>query len=170
MSHLTSWTLIPPESVTPTAANPFPFTAPTVPLDARSAATGLGLLRPFRFDRKADFASGSGPELINAALGQLIGTICQSATSRGELPWRTQFGSQVPLLRFANNDPILRDLVRVRVQEAVERWEPRVLITDISTVPSTDPNAVVARIHWKLRQTQSNASAVLSAGRVDVAL
>ena len=35
---------------------------------------GFGLLRPFRRDRKADFAAAGGEALLRSAVGQILGT------------------------------------------------------------------------------------------------
>ncbi len=51
------------------------------------------LLIPFRRDKKRDFASGTGPDILRSKVLQTL--LTQGATSRssGELPWRTAFGA-----------------------------------------------------------------------------
>lgn len=100
------------------------------PLDA---FLGSGLLGPFQRDRKGDFANGSGVAVVKSAIRQILGVRGANDRVQGELPWRTEFGSSLPLLRHRNNDLLLEDFARVFVIEAVERWEPRVTITDVQT-------------------------------------
>lgn len=88
---------------------------------------GQGLLRPFRRDQKADFAAGAGIELVKAAVEQILGTKADSVRAPGELPWRTDFGSRLHLLRHQNNTDALRDQARLMSQEALQKWEPRVV-------------------------------------------
>jgi phage baseplate assembly protein W len=59
---------------------------------------------------------------------QILGTICDTGVTRGELPWRTEFGSAVELLRFKRIDEALEDLADVYVFQAIQRWEPRAII------------------------------------------
>jgi len=52
--------------------------------------------------------------------------MCGSAVSQGELPWRTEFGSLLHLLRLRNNSPALAELARSRLVEALTKWVPQV--------------------------------------------
>ncbi len=92
---------------------------------------GYGLLRPFRRDRKADFAAAGGEALVRSAVGQILGTMAGSEHTQGELPWRTEFGSLLHLLRHQKNDAVLQELARVHVVDALKRWEPRVQVTSV---------------------------------------
>lgn len=113
--------------------------------------TGRGLLRPFRRDQKRDFASGTGAELVAAQLGQVLGTIASSEVTGGELPWRTEFGSLLHLLRLSNADPALVEEARAFVALAIQRWLPRVRVLDIELVPAQIDSALILRITWSLR-------------------
>lgn len=60
---------------------------------------GFGLLRPLRRDQKADFAAAGGGQFIRSAVGQILGTVGSSDFTQRELPWRTDFGSLLHVLR-----------------------------------------------------------------------
>jgi phage baseplate assembly protein W len=93
--------------------------------------TGQGLLYPFRREHD-DFASGEGAELIRSNIRTVIATKAASpdGSFRGEYPWRPDFGSQVGQLLHANlPDGIEESLAKVYVTDAVERWEPRAIIS-----------------------------------------
>ncbi len=66
-----------------------------------------------------------------SAVGQILGTKAQSETTQGELPWRTQFGSLLYLLRIRNNSPALVEVARAFVVRALQEWEPRIRVTRV---------------------------------------
>jgi phage baseplate assembly protein W len=90
---------------------------------------GFGLVRPFQRDAR-DFAAAGGEQLVRAAVGQVLGTVGASENTPGELPW-TEFGSLLHRLRHQKNDSVLQELARVYVVDALKRWEPRVVVTDV---------------------------------------
>lgn len=111
-----------------------------------------GLLRPFRRDRKADFAAGSGEALIRAAVGQILGTMAASEFTPGELPWRTEFGSGLHVLRHRKNDALLQELARIHVVDALMRWEPRVRVTSVQIMRERDrgENVLAIRLRYRI--------------------
>jgi phage baseplate assembly protein W len=86
-----------------------------------------GLLRPLQRDSN-DFASVNGQRLLESALGQLLGTRCDGNGVQGELPWRTEWGSQLHLIRHRNNDVVTAEMARQYIIEAVGRWMPMVRV------------------------------------------
>lgn len=110
-----------------------------------SAISGRGILRPFRRDKKTDFSNGQGAALVRSAVGLVLGTICGSETSHGELPWRTEFGSLVHLLRMRNNSPALAELARNRIVGALQRWVPAVRVRAVLVTQKGDKTTVSTR-------------------------
>lgn len=98
---------------------------------------GAGLLRPFVRDQKNDFANDAGLALIKACIGQVLGTRAadDSGEQQGELEWRPAFGSKLHLLQHRKG-PLLSELARFYVVEALSRWEPRVV--NVSATSSFD--------------------------------
>ena len=113
---------------------------------------GFGLLRPFRRDRKRDFAAAGGEQLIRSAIGQILGTRGSSEFTQGELAWRAEFGSLLHTLRHQKNDIVLQELGRTRVAEALKRWEPRIVVTAINVSGQTQEgdNVLVIRIRFDI--------------------
>ncbi len=103
-----------------------------------------GVLIPFRRDRKRDFASGEGEELLASKVEQLLATEGASARSSGELPWRTAFGTPLQLLRHQRNDAVLAELARVYVRDALRKWVPEAVALDVT--PSADGADLSIRI------------------------
>ena len=113
---------------------------------------GFGLLRPFRRDRKADFAAARGEALVRSAVGQILGTMASSDFTQGELPWRTEFGSLLHLLRHQKNDAVLQELARVHVADALKRWDPRVQLTSVQVTRERDrgENVLAIRLRYNI--------------------
>jgi phage baseplate assembly protein W len=114
---------------------------------------GKGLMRPFQRDGKGDFASGEGATLVGSVLGQVLGTRAVGGSIQGEIPWRPDAGSRLYLLLHKGNQPILRELAAAYVQEAIERWEPRVEVLNVVVdEPETlaEQNQIVIRTTWRL--------------------
>jgi hypothetical protein len=127
---------------------------------------GFGLLRPFRRDRKADFAAAGGEALVRSAVGQILGTMASSDFTQGELPWRTEFGSLLHLLRHQKNDAVLQELARVHVADALKRWEPRVQLTSVQVTRERDrgENILAIRLRYNIISTNVPGNNVLVAG------
>lgn len=118
--------------VVPNATPPTPVVGGPAPSSPGSSVTrtviGGSVIAPFRRDGKGDIANAAGFELIRSNVELILGTIASSNYTLGELPWRPEFGSLLHLLRFRNNDDILRELAQQYVIDAIELWEPRVRI------------------------------------------
>ena len=127
---------------------------------------GFGLLRPFRRDLKSDFASAGGETLLRSAVGQVLGTMAQSEVTQGELPWRTEFGSRLHLLRHHKNDAVLQELARAYVVEALKRWEPRIVVTSVNATrePLEGTNVLTLRIRYNLISANVPGTNVLLSG------
>ncbi|NNB86090.1 GPW/gp25 family protein [Corallococcus exiguus] len=89
------------------------------------------LLVPFRRDRKRDFATGTGAELLASKVRQVLLTEGATPYSTGELPWRTSFGAGLSRLRHQRNDTVLAELARVYVRDALARWLPGVHLVQV---------------------------------------
>ena len=92
------------------------------------------LLIPFRRDRKRDFASGAGRDLLASKVMQALMTRGFTPRSSGELPWRTAFGAGLDLLRHQRNDAALAELARVHVRDALKRWVPEAELVEVTAV------------------------------------
>jgi hypothetical protein len=110
---------------------------------------GFGLTRPFQRDGATDFAAAGGEQLVRSAVGQILGTIGSSDFTQGELPWRTEFGSLLHVLRHQRNDTVLQELARVYVVDALKRWEPRVVVTLVQITRDHRDGENVLAIHLR---------------------
>ena len=90
------------------------------------------LLTPFRRDKKRDFASGAGEDLLASKVRQALLTEGATPKSSGELPWRTSFGSGLHVLRHLRNDAALSDLARIHVRDCLKRWVPEAELVEVA--------------------------------------
>lgn len=127
---------------------------------------GFGLLRPFRRDQKADFAADGGEAVVRSAVGQILGTMAGSDRTQGEVPWRTEFGSLLHLLRHQKNDAMLQELARVYVVDALKRWEPRIIVTSVRVAreQQNGENVLAIRVHYNVISTNVPGNNVLLEG------
>src|SRR5690606_35726753 len=95
------------------------------------------LLIPFRRDKKRDFASGSGSDLLHSKVLQALMTAGATPRSSGELPWRTAFGAGLELRRHQRSDAALGELARVQIRDALRRWVPEAELISVK-VERTD--------------------------------
>jgi phage baseplate assembly protein W len=107
------------------------------------------LLIPFRRDKKRDFAVGSGETLLASKVRQALLTEGATARSSGELPWRTNFGAGLALLRHQRNDAALKELAGVYVRDALKRWVPGARLVSLSV--EQDGPALTLRVRVRER-------------------
>jgi len=129
---------------------------------------GFGLLAPLRRDRKNDFASAGGEALVRASVQQILGTVGASDFTQGELPWRTELGSLLFLLRHQKNDVALQELAKVYVADALRHWEPRVVVTSLRAkrLEDGEGNKIVIRLRYNVIQRNVPGNNVILEGVV----
>jgi phage baseplate assembly protein W len=134
-----------------------------------AGALGRGLVRPFRRDGASDFANTSTAELLASNLGQILGTVCSNDLTGGELPWRTEFGSLLHILRLRNNDAALAEEARAYVVDALERWEPRIELVAVAVEQDVLTDRLLIRIRWRPR-TAGSEPVVIAGLETEIAL
>jgi phage baseplate assembly protein W len=83
-----------------------------------------GVAFPFRVDSSTGgIAWTSGPQKIRDDLRVLLGT------RLGERPMLRDFGNRIHALVHEPDDDVTADLLRKQAQEAILRWERRVIVT-----------------------------------------
>jgi len=133
---------------------------------AETSIAGFGLVTPFRRDKKSDFAATGGVALIRSAVQQILGTVGASDFTQGELPWRTEFGSLLFLLRHQKNDVTLQELAKVYVADALRRWGARVVVTGLTArrLEDGEGNKLVLRLRYNVIQRNVPGNQVLLEG------
>lgn len=123
------------------------ISAPDTGRSPKTGFSGRGILRPFRRGQNGDFEVGEGERLVRAAVGLVLGTVCASRETLGELPWRTEFGSLLALIRLQNNSTALQQLAREYIVDALRKWVPAARITDVF-MSTPQPDQLVLAIRY----------------------
>lgn len=158
-AQIHQWPFTPPAPLSAPIPNPLP------PQTFKSFL-GRGLVSPLRRDRKTDFASAAGEDLIRSRVSQILGTQCSDAggTLQGELPWRHAFGSQLYRLKHKKGI-VLQELARVYVIDALRRWEPAVQVSNASVMDfDREARKLTIRLRYDVIKVNSPNNAVVLQG------
>ncbi|MEY3299093.1 MAG: hypothetical protein RLZZ597_2353 [Cyanobacteriota bacterium] len=81
-------------------------------------------------------------------------------TRIGERVYRPDYGCRLAEMTFApmNTDTLL--LVRLHVQEALERWEPRIVLDQVLAEPDLENGRVNIVILYQVKETHQRRSVV----------
>jgi uncharacterized protein len=93
---------------------------------------GRGLAFPLQIGQQGGLVLTRGGNEIEQSIRIVLGT------SPGERVMRPEFGCRIHELLFAPNNASTRRLAAYYVEEALDRWEPRVIVKDVDV--SVDPN------------------------------
>jgi phage baseplate assembly protein W len=112
---------------------------------------GCGLKFPFQFGKMTgatvtSTVTSRDQGHIHESIRQILGT------PRGARFLLPEFGSRLHELLFESNDAILHGLVRHEVIDALTRWEPRIVITDV--LINSQDNLLLVAIEYKLIASQ----------------
>ena len=101
---------------------------------------GLGL------NRRGGVATVAGAEAIRQSILMLL------ATRPGERVGRPSYGCDVHRLVFEPNDRTTAGLAIHYVRTAINRWEPRVLLTRVdANAPAEAPSQIVIEVSYVIR-------------------
>lgn len=123
---------------------------------------GKGLRFPFAFQKRSGGAQIStitsmDHAHIHESILQILGT------RPSERFMNPEFGSHLKDLVFEPNDSVLKGLLRHYVIDAIERWEKRVYVSDVSFDESpemTDANTILVHISYRVIDTQVEGNLV----------
>jgi hypothetical protein len=121
---------------------------------------GKGLKFPFTFQRRSggaqiSTATSSDHAHIHESIRQILGT------KKGERFMRPDFGTRLHELVFEPNDQLLDGLIRHEVMEALDAWEPRIIVIDVTVgTDSADEHLVLVNISYRLISSQIESNMV----------
>ncbi len=83
------------------------------------------------------------------------------STAPGERVMRPDFGCGIYDLVFAQNNTRTAGLVEFSVRQALERWEPRILLLEVrAEADPSDPYVLLIHIDYQVRATDSRMNLV----------
>jgi phage baseplate assembly protein W len=116
---------------------------------------GSGWGFPVRLTPGGSVRLVSGAEEIEAAVRMIL------TTAPGERVMRPDFGCAMWEQVFAPVNPNTLGLIEQSVREALARWEPRILLDDVTAVPDEEDSAIVRiRIEYHIRATNDHRNLV----------
>jgi phage baseplate assembly protein W len=116
---------------------------------------GQGLAFPLQVDPRGGIALATGTHDIEQAIRIIL------MTAPGERVMRPEFGCRIHELVFAPHDAATESLAAYYVQEALERWEPRIELREVEVV--TDPardGVLLVEIKYLVKDTHDERSIV----------
>jgi phage baseplate assembly protein W len=110
--------------------------------ELRRALIGNGIIKPLRRLSGSDFVTGSGVQLIRAAISQILGTRV------GELRWRPEFGIDLERYRHRPASDTTATNITEEILDALTTFEPRIRVSDVDV--TIDENIIRIKILWLL--------------------
>jgi len=123
--------------------------------DDRLDFIGRGWAFPVGLDLRGRVALTSGSESIERAIRLILQTV------RGARVMRPQFGSDLHLLVFAENNPTTAGLADFYVRRALARWEPRIEVENVKVSwADADQGAMSINITYIVKATNDRRNLV----------
>jgi phage baseplate assembly protein W len=108
---------------------------------------GSGVAFPLRLDTRGALALAHGDASVRDAIAVILGT------APGERPMRPEFGCGVHDLVFESVDALTVGRIEREVRVALDRWEPRIDVTDVSVDAADGGAELRVEISYVLRGT-----------------
>jgi hypothetical protein len=94
-------------------------------------------------------------DIVNESISIIL------STRKGERLLRPDFGADIMSLVFSENNAHTANMVNVYVREALEKWEPRIEVEDVTvTLDSNERNLLNINIEYQIRSSNSKRNLV----------
>jgi len=102
-------------------------------LEDQSVLIGKGIAFPFKINLQSNLSLSKNIANLEESMRIILGT------KLGERVYRPEFGSRLDEVVFApmNTETLL--LIRLYVKEAIEKWEPRVILESVYVEVASSP-------------------------------
>lgn len=117
---------------------------------------GRGWAFPPGVNRRGGIAMSSGTEEIEGAMRMIL------LTAPGERVMRPEFGCRIWDYLFHPLDPNTIGAMTTAVQEALDRWEPRVDIEQVTVAPAPeDHSRAIIDVAYRIKETNDRRNLVV---------
>ncbi|MEM6253155.1 MAG: GPW/gp25 family protein [Cyanobacteria bacterium P01_D01_bin.156] len=115
---------------------------------------GQGWGFPFRLTLQGGVQLSEGDRNLEESIRIIL------STRLGERVYRPDFGSRLHELVFAplNDDTLL--LAQIYAREAIQKWEPRVLVESVTSKPVPETASLNLMLNYRIRETHHRRSLV----------
>ena len=127
-----------------------------MPSDIRNREfLGQGIAFPLQLNQKGELALAKGVTDIEQAIRIILGTM------PGERMMRPEFGSRIHELVFAPDNAATRRLAAYFVEEALDRWEPRIKVIEVNaSADPQQPGILILEIQYQVKDTYDERSII----------
>ncbi|NMF59698.1 GPW/gp25 family protein [Pseudanabaena yagii] len=115
---------------------------------------GRGISFPLRVSVQGGLKIDGGDRNLEESIATILNT------KLGERVYRPNFGSRLADLTFAPMNPQTILLARVYVEEALNRWEPRIKVTGVYAEPDPIKGRLDLKILYRLKDGHDTRSMV----------
>lgn len=95
---------------------------------------------------------GEGEQLVEMSIDQILGT------AEGERLMRPDFGSKLQRLLFENTTEVVEAMAATYVEEALEKWEPRITVLGVNA--KAEGSRLVIHLRYAINATNSERNKV----------
>ena len=119
------------------------------------AFLGAGWKFPLAVDEQGNIVLVSEDESVEESIWIIL------STARGERLMHPEFGCGIHELVFAPNNESTAGLAQFYVQDALSRWEPRILLDDVAVqADPVQPQLLLISVTYRVRTTDSKFNLV----------
>ncbi|MCB0208257.1 MAG: GPW/gp25 family protein [Anaerolineae bacterium] len=118
---------------------------------------GQGLAYPLKMDPRGGIALARGEQDIAQSIKIIL------STAPGERVMRPEFGCRVHELAFAPRNPTTEGLLIYYVEQALGRWEPRIVVQEVTIRPDQNDRHAgtwFIDIKYRIKATHDDRSIV----------
>ena len=123
-------------------------------LNRRDEYLGRGVSFPVRMNQQGNVEFSFGSQNIQESILLIL------LTEIGERLYRPNFGCRIHELSFAPLNTETISLMRIYVQEALDLWEPRIIVEDVTAKPFNRTGKVDITIEYRIKGTYDRTSMV----------
>ena len=111
---------------------------------------GKGCRYPSMFsERSGGTAVLEGVRKINQSISDILNT------RKGERVLRPEYGSDISRLLFEPSDEVLYDLLAVKIYDALDEWEPRIVVLELTIRPRSQEERehILVEIRYRIKNS-----------------
>lgn len=107
-----------------------------------------------------DVTKVTDEDAIKASVRNLL------TTNNYERPFHPEIGCQLHGLLFENFTPLTRDLMIKTVYNTIEKFEPRVTLTNVNINEDVDSNQLIVDVYFRIKNTEKPVTLTTAITRV----
>lgn len=115
---------------------------------------GKGFAYPLQIDGRGGIQTVQQAEKIRQSILIILGT------QHGERLMRPNFGANLKSLVFAPNNMATANLARFYVEEALETWEPRIQVEEVTVQNDNAQARLLINIRYRIKSTHEPGNLV----------